>query len=328
MFRNLMRLMGWPVSGLGLILLLIVQSGATSSRFEPYALATSLFHSQAAPGSEAVEAQRLDVDRRITAEGRVVAYPGAEVTVGSEVAGRIISLRVEEKMTVRKGDLIAELNANDLKASLAEAEARIREAEADERHDAKELKREQELVARRAGTAQNLDALRHGLDAARARHAAAVAQRDRFAALIDKTRILAPIDGVVTSRYVHPGETIEAATRVITIVDLRRLRIEAEVDEYDAANVVMGANATIAAEGYSVPWEGRIEEIPDTVVGRKLRPEDPGRPVDARVLPVKIALSGPTPLKLGQRVEVQIAITGQSQTANPAEDHSEARLAR
>jgi HlyD family secretion protein len=42
------------------------------------------------------------------------------------------------------------------------------------------------------------------------------------------------------------------------------------------------------------------------VVGRRTRPADPGRPIDARVLPVKIALVEPTPLKLGQCIDVEI----------------------
>jgi RND family efflux transporter MFP subunit len=237
----------------------------------------------------------------------VVAYPGAEVIVGSEMAGRIVNLPVCEKSPVRKGDLIAELAADDLRASQAEAEARILEAQADERYYERELKREQELVARRAGTAQNLDTLRHSLDASCARRAAAAALRDHFAALVAKTRIVAPLNGVVTARHVQPGETIEASAKVVTIVDLDRLRVEAEVDEYDTAHISLGAAVAIVAEGYPAPWQGQIEEIPDAVVGRKLRPEDPGRPIDARVLPVKIRMIGPNPLKLGQRVEVQIA---------------------
>jgi hypothetical protein len=78
------------------------------------------------------------------------------------------------------------------------------------------------------------------------------------------------------------------------------------VDEYDTARIALGAPVTIVAEGFPSTWEGRIEEIPDSVVGRKLRPEDPRRRVDARVLPVKIAPRSPSLLKLGQRVEVQV----------------------
>ncbi|MGE5686707.1 MAG: efflux RND transporter periplasmic adaptor subunit [Gemmatimonadota bacterium] len=248
------------------------------------------------------------VPARVLAEGRVVAYPGAEVVVGTEAAGLIVNLTVQEKSVVRKGDPIAELNSADLRASLAESLARIAEAEADVRFYEREVRREEALLAKRAGTPQNLDVNRRGLDTARARRAAAIATRDRFEALIAKTRITAPIDGVVTARHVQPGEAVEANAKVVTIADLARVRVEAEVDEYDTARVALGAGVAIIAEGYTdASWRGTIEEIPDIVVGRRIRPEDPGRPIDARVLPVKIALGEPTPLKLGQRVEVEIA---------------------
>jgi len=87
-----------------------------------------------------------------------------------------------------------------------------------------------------------------------------------------------------------------------------RLRIEAEVDEFDAGRVPLHAPATITAEGYTTVWRGKVEEIPDEVVGRRLRPGDPGRPIDARVLPIKIALESRSGLKLGQRVEVEIPV--------------------
>src|SRR5262249_58958534 len=47
----------------------------------------------------------------VAAEGRIVAYPGAEVVVGTEVAGLIVRLTVKEKSAVRAGDLIAQLNS-------------------------------------------------------------------------------------------------------------------------------------------------------------------------------------------------------------------------
>ena len=53
-------------------------------------------------------------------------------------------------------------------------------------------------------------------------------------------------------------------------------------------------------------WRGKVEEIPDSVVGRRLKPQDPGKPGDTRVLLVKIALLEPTSLKLGQRAEIRI----------------------
>ena len=244
----------------------------------------------------------------VAAEGRIVAYPGAEVVVGTEVAGLIVRLTVKEKSAVRAGDLIAELSSADLRASRAEADARVAEAEADIRFYDREVRRDQALLAKHATTPQNLDVNVRGLELARARRDAALAGRDRLDALIAKTRITAPIDGVVTARHVQLGEIAEPGRAVVTIADLNRLRIEAEVDEFDAARVELGSPVTITAEGFGpAKWHGTVEEIPDSVVGRRTRPADPGRPIDARVLPVKIALTEPTPLKLGQRIDVEIA---------------------
>jgi len=92
--------------------------------------------------------------------------------------------------------------------------------------------------------------------------------------------------------------------------NLDRIRIEAEVDEFDVGRVALGAAVTIWAEGFrGSSWKGRVEEIPDSVVARRVRPQDPGRPSDTRVLLVKVALEDATPLKLGQRVEVNIETT-------------------
>ena len=85
------------------------------------------------------------------------------------------------------------------------------------------------------------------------------------------------------------------------------IRVEAEVDEYDAPRVAVGAEATLTAEGYgAASWRGTVEEVPDRVGGRSIAPEDPGRPTDTRVLLVKVRFDVPHPLKLGQRVEVEI----------------------
>ena len=90
-------------------------------------------------------------------------------------------------------------------------------------------------------------------------------------------------------------------------MDLTRTRLEAEVDEFDAGRLEVGSPVTITAEGYpGKNWRGSVEEIPDRVVPRRTRPQDPGRPGDTRVLLLKVAFEEPTPLKLGQRVEIAI----------------------
>jgi RND family efflux transporter MFP subunit len=295
---SLMQRLTLPVSGLLLTTGFVWHASPASGRIRDWMSPPRPPSVQPDPEAEAP---------RVVAEGRVVTYPGAEVIVGTEAAGLIVRLTVEEKSAVRKGDLIAELNSADLRAERAEAEARVAEAEAEIRFAAREVRRDEVLLARQASTPQNLDLNRRGLETACARRTGAIATRDRYDALIAKTRVTAPIDGVVTVRHVQPGETVETGAPIVTIADLDRLRIEAEVDEFDTARVVLGAPVVITAEGFgAAAWQASVEEIPDTVAARRLRPEDPGRPIDSSVLPVKIVPRGPTPLKLGQRVEVAI----------------------
>lgn len=244
---------------------------------------------------------------RVSAEGRLTTYPGAEVLVGSEVAGTIVDLPVNEKQHVRKGQLIALLRADDLRAQLAEAQARVVECDAEIRLAEAERDRAESLYVQKVDTASRRDKAVRDLEVANARRSTAAAVADRLEAEIAKRRIVAPIDGVVVVRHVDAGEAIEARAGIVTIADLSRVRIEAEVDEFDAGKLVVGSAVAIAAEGYGgLRWRGAVEEIPDSVQGRRLKPQDPGKPADTRVLLVKIRLDEPTPLKLGQRVEVEI----------------------
>ena len=101
---------------------------------------------------------------------------------------------------------------------------------------------------------------------------------------------------------------VETGDHAFTVADLGRLRIEGEAHEADAEAVTLGAEVTITADGYpGHSWHGRVEEIPDSVTLRRIKPQDPSRPTDARVLAVKVAFAEPSPLKLGTTVDLRIA---------------------
>jgi HlyD family secretion protein len=244
---------------------------------------------------------------RITAEGRVSTYPGAQVVVASDVAGTVVRLLVDEKSYVRAGQIIAEIRAEDTRAAIAQARARVNESVADVRLFEAEVSRADQLYESKVGTKQAADRARRDLDAAISRRETSLADARRLEAVLDKTVLRAPISGVVTQRFVQQGESVKEQASVVTIADLKRMRIEAEVDEFDAGRVRLGSEVLVKAEGYDgQQWKAKVEEIPDAVVARKLKPEDPGRPTDTRVLLVKVALLEKTPLKLGQRVEMEI----------------------
>lgn len=249
-----------------------------------------------------------DKPRRITAEGRVSTYPGAQVVVGTDTAGTLVRLFVHEKEKVRAGQIIGEVRSEDLRAAISLARARMTESESDIRLYESELDRARKLFEGEVGTRQNVERNQRDLDSARARKETAATDVRRLEAVLDKAVIRAPISGTVLERMAQPGEALREQSPVVSIADLGKTRIEAEVDEFDAGRVAPGSQVIVRAEGYdNQQWRAEVEEIPDSVVQRRLKPQDPGRPTDTRVLLVKVKLLEPTPLKLGQRVEVDIA---------------------
>jgi RND family efflux transporter MFP subunit len=273
----------------------------------------------AAPATPPTRLVSDEGPRPVIAQGRVVAYPGAQVNVGAEVAGTLLRIQVAEKSVVRKGDLLLTLKSDEAKSQLDEASAHLLEAEAEVvRIEADEKK----LAAHQpkgAAPSPDFERTHSYVIGYRARRDALKAARARLDAQWRKHWVFAPIDGVVTSRQVNAGETVAASAPLLTIVDLSRLRVEAEVDEYDVAHCSVGGLATIHTEAFpSRTWRGTIEEVADALVPRRIRPEDPGRPTDTRVLPVRITFREATPLRLGQRVEVSIAGAHASEEAEAA----------
>ena len=244
---------------------------------------------------------------RVAAEGRVVTYPGSEVHVAAERGGRVVRVLVEEGQRVQKGDLLAELDSDELRAALDEARARVADAEAEIRLAEVSRRRREALVAQQVVARHDLDQATRDLEIAQARRDTAQAEAMRLLAQLRKTRIVAPLSGTVVARAVDPGETLETGAAVATLADLTRLRVEGEADEADAAALALGAPVEITAAGYpGQRWRGRIEDVAEAVSLRRIKPQDPARPTDTRVLAVKVAFAEPSPLKLGTTVELKI----------------------
>jgi len=243
----------------------------------------------------------------VNAEGHIVTLPEAQVTVSSEVMGKIRSVFVKEKSYVHQGDLLADVVHDEQDAALAEAKAQLDESTAHVAYFDHELAREQGLREQNVTTPQSLERLQHELSVARAHADMARASVRRLQALIKKSQIVSPIEGVVLNKTVNEGEIVNPGQRLFSVVDLQAIRIEAEVDEFDAAQIALGQTVNISAEGFGHHlWRGKVQEIPDTLSTRQLSPQDPGRPSDTRVLKVKVAFDETSTLKLGQRVEVAI----------------------
>jgi HlyD family secretion protein len=211
-------------------------------------------------------ATRADLTIRVLATGKI--QPTNQVDVSSEMSGVIRRVHVDDNSIVRKGDVLAELDAVKLEAMLARAHAallaaraRVLTAEATIAETRIALDRARTLRKKGISSGQELDAAKAAFDRANAAHAAATADvkvAEADVALqeadLDKTRILSPIDGVVLRRSAEPGQTVASSLQAPVLFtlaeDLARMQVEADVDEADIGVVSAGQKASFSVDAY------------------------------------------------------------------------------
>lgn len=276
------------------------------------ALATSVRVAQSRSADHAASVPPATASARpravIRAEGRVVAGRAGQVTVGAELAGTVDTVLVEEGSVVRAGEPLAIFRVPEQMAAVREANAHAREAAAQAQSLDEETQRTKTLVESGALPRQALSQLAHQRDAARARRAAAGAASARLSALASHARVVAPIAGTVVLRKIEAGESVVAGAPLFVIADLSKLRVEAEVDEFDAPRVHPAMKARVTVDGVDgAALAGNVTEVGLVIAPRGIRPQDPARPLDAQVLKVKVGLDAPSALlRLGQRVNVTL----------------------
>jgi RND family efflux transporter MFP subunit len=201
----------------------------------------------------------------VTTTGIIRLRVGAEVRVGSQVSGIVKKLNVTVGSHIRRGEIIAEIDARGLEARLAQARAQIAVAEQEVRRAEVELARAQRLGERQLVPRQQVEDLTLAAQSARIqldknRRDADVVQTDLSYALIR-----APISGTVASVSTQEGETVAAAFAAptfVTIIADHALQLIAMVDETDIANVSPANRVTFTVEAYpSREFEGRVERI-------------------------------------------------------------------
>lgn len=211
-------------------------------------------------------AARGDLTVAVTATGTL--QPLTQVDISSELSGVVRAVLVNENEQVGKGDVLAELDTARISAqvegaiaSAASAAAQVKQAEATLKETEQTLTRTEQLASR--GTAAN-QALETAL-ASRDRAAAAVAvakanlqiseaQLKLQQADLAKSKIYAPIDGVVLKRDVDPGQTVasslQAPVLFIIAADLRKMELKAAIDEADIGMVAAGQKARFAVDAF------------------------------------------------------------------------------
>jgi HlyD family secretion protein len=228
----------------------------------------------------------------VTVNATGTLQPTNQVDVGSELSGILETVEVDFNERVKKGQVLARLDTSKLsaealqakallgvaEAALVEKKASVAEADADLRR----LNVLHKASGGRVPSPQELDTAVATLARAKASVASSEAQIDQARAKLDfdstnleKAEIRSPIDGVVLTRDVEPGQTIASSFQAPKLFqlaeDLAQMELEVDVDEADVGQVKEGQQATFTVDSYPHrTFPARITQLryaPETVSG-------------------------------------------------------------
>ena len=210
--------------------------------------------------------KRRDIASSVQATGVIRAKIGAEVKVGARISGKVEKLYANIGDVVKKGQVIARLEQEDLKAKVNEAKMNLKISEANLDLAQKSLQRMKNLYAEDYVSKDKVDVAERD-------YKAAVAQANQIRETIrfNETQmsyadIYSPISGVIASVTTQQGETVSASSlnvpTFVTIVDLNRLEIYAYVDETDIGKIKPGFDATFTVDSFpDKDFKGKVTAI-------------------------------------------------------------------
>lgn len=257
---------------LGLGVLLSVGGLAALHKKPPVALETG---SPPRPADNSVRSRSLPAPIERGFLGVIITDEA--VDLAARVDGRVESVRVQVGSEVRKGDVVATLEAKTTQQELAVAEAELLSQRAEEQVAALSLEEAAERLRRREAP----DQLRTGalseeeLSAVRYQHRMASAklemargrvqeQEARVAQLrqrVTETRIRAPFDGVVASRLVHPGALVQGGQPLLHLLRRGVPQVRFAVPPSQVQHLALGSRVRVEAQEQGVVLEGQVTQV-------------------------------------------------------------------
>lgn len=220
------------------------------------------------PAADTVRVRQAELVRGVPVSGGLRAVDSA--TVKAKVSAELLSLTVREGDAVAAGQIIGRLDARETAARLAQAEQQAAQARAQLDIAQRTLANNQALVGQGFISPTALDTAQSNAAAARASWEAARAAVDLARKAQDDTVLRAPLGGLVAQRLAQPGERLNVDARIVEIVDLRRMELEAALAPADVAEVRVGQPAMLRVDGLDQPLRGRVARIaPSTVQGSR-----------------------------------------------------------
>ncbi|MGH8049934.1 MAG: efflux RND transporter periplasmic adaptor subunit [Arenimonas sp.] len=203
--------------------------------------------------------QTRTIERSIIASGPISAWE--EMQLGVELSGvRVTSLHVDVGQSVKRGQLLLELDHRTLDSDLRQADASLSEAKAGVQLANINFNRGQQLAKSQLISASALDELRAGVVQAQARLATTQAIRDGVQLKRDFASLRAPDDGIISKRLVQPGQVVMAGSELLRLIRRGRLEWRAELNETDLTRVKTGAKIRLQT-GAGETVEGIVRAV-------------------------------------------------------------------
>ena len=232
----------------------------------------------AGAGYRTAKIDRGDIRVAISSTGQLSAI--STVVVGSEVSGKVTGVYVDFNDHVRKGQVLARIDPSTYEAQIAQGSAAINAAQANATEAAAALRnaeldyrRKAELGRQKLVAQADVDLARSTVERARAQLAANRAQIAQQQAgtrtsrvNLARTEIRSPVDGVVLTRSIEPGQTVAASFQAPELFklaeDLSKMKIELAVDEADIGQVKVGQRATFTVDAFpDRRFQGEVSQV-------------------------------------------------------------------
>jgi len=190
--------------------------------------------------------------------------------VKARVAGELQGLSVREGDSVKAGQIIARVDATEYKARVQQAQQQAQAARAQVDIARRNFDNNRSLVQQGFISKTAADSSTASLAAAEATYQAAQAGADVASKALQDTVLRAPIAGLISQRLAQPGERVSVEARIVEIVDLRQLELEASLSASESVAVRVGQNAVLQIEGVSQPVTAKVVRInPSTLAGSR-----------------------------------------------------------
>jgi len=250
-----------------LVLLLLVAGGAFQwKRLHPPAAAPAPLPAASAQlplvalsAADTVLLEKIELQQTLPISGPIKAVNSAFVK--ARVAGELQDLQVREGDLVQAGQVIARIDPTEYQARLRQAQQQAQSAKAQVDIAQRSYDNNRSLVDQGFISKTALETSAFTLAASQASFQAAQSGVDVLQKALDDAVMRAPIGGLIAQRLAQNGERIAIDARVVEIVDLSRLELEASVSPEDAMRVRIGQSAQLAIDGAEQTISARVARV-------------------------------------------------------------------